>query len=141
MDDWRERAIHPQRLLSGLVSLFAIAALLLASVGLYGVVSHATNLRMREFAIRAALGARPGDVRGLVVWQATRLALIGLAVGAALAVPVGRALQGLLFEVRGSDPTALLIAGLVLMGICLFAAAVPARQATRSDPALALRAE
>jgi putative ABC transport system permease protein len=141
MDEWRERAILPQRLLSGLVSLFGIAALVLASVGLYGVVSHATSLRMREFAIRVALGARPGDVRGLVVWQATRLALIGLGAGIALAFPVGGALQGLLFQVRGSDPATLVIAGIVLMGICLFAAAVPARQATRADPALALRAE
>jgi predicted permease len=141
MDEWRERAIHPQRLLSGLVSLFGITALLLAALGLYGVVSHATSLRMREFAIRLALGAQPKDVRSLVVWQATRLALIGLGIGTALAFPIGHALQGLLFQVRGSDPTALLIAGLVLMGICLFAAAAPARQATRFDPALALRAE
>jgi putative ABC transport system permease protein len=141
MNEWRERAIHPQRLLSGLVSLFGIAALVLASLGLYGVVSHATGLRMREFAIRAALGARPGDVRRLVVWQAARLALVGLGAGAVLAFSVGHALQGLLFQVRGSDPTALLIAGLVLIGSCLFAAAVPARQATRCDPALALRAE
>jgi putative ABC transport system permease protein len=141
MDDWRERTIHPQRLLFGLVSLFGIVALLLASVGLYGVVSHATGLRMREFAIRVALGARPRDVRGLVVWQATRLALIGLIVGATVAFPVGHTLQSLLFQVRGSDPASLLIAGLVLMGVCLVAAAVPARQATRADPALTLRAE
>jgi putative ABC transport system permease protein len=141
MEEWRERAVHPQRLMSGLVSLFSIAALLLASLGLYGVMSHATTLRMREFAIRVALGARPADVRGLVLWQATQLAFVGLGIGVALALPVGRALQGLLFQVRGSDPTTLAIAAVVLIGVCVFAAAVPARHATRADPALALRAE
>jgi predicted permease len=141
LEEWRNRTVHPQRLLSALVSLFGIAALLLASFGLYGVVSYATSLRMREFAIRMALGAESSDLRRLVFGHAGRLALTGLVIGAALAIPVGRAVEGLLFQVSGTDVTALVVAGLSLLAVCVMAAAPAGRQATRSDPALALRSE
>jgi putative ABC transport system permease protein len=141
LEEWRERTLHPQRLLSWLVSLFGVAALLLASFGLYGVVSHAASFRLREFAIRMALGAQSADVRDMVFRDAARMAVTGLVLGAALAFPVGMAVQSLLFEVSGTDITALFVAGLLLMAVCVIAAAGPARRATRSDPALALRSE
>ena len=141
LEQWRDRTLHPQRLLSSLVTLFGLAALLLASFGLYGVVSYATSLRMREFAIRVALGAQKSDVRHLVLGHAGRLALAGLVLGLALAFPVGRAIQSLLFEVKASDLVALVAAAAVLLAVCIVAAAIPARRATRSDPAMALRSE
>ncbi len=141
LGEWRDRSVHSQRLLTFLVSLFGIAALLLASFGLYGVVSYATSMRMREFAIRVALGAERSDVRRLVLGHAGRLVAIGSAVGLALAYLVGRGVQSLLYEVKATDGVALTVAAVSLAVVCLIAASGPARRATTLDPARALRSE
>src|SRR4030081_2206061 len=93
MRDWMGRSLQSRNLLTGLISLFSGAALLLACLGLYGVVSYTAGLRVREFGIRMALGAGAGHVRGLVLRHAVKLALWGSAAGIALAWPVGRAIQ------------------------------------------------
>jgi hypothetical protein len=141
LEDWRDRVLQTQQLLTGLVALFGGATLLLASLGLYGVVSHATTLRMREFAIRIALGAHSSDVRRLVLGHAGRLVVTGVGIGLALAVPIGRALQSLLHGVRATDGIALIAAAGSLILVCLVAAAGPARRAMKLEPASALRGE
>lgn len=141
LGEWRDRSVHSQRLLTFLVSLFGIAALLLASFGLYGVVSYATSMRMREFAIRVALGAERSDVSRLVLGHACRLVAAGAALGLALAYPVGRAVQTLLYEVKATDGVALIVAALSLTVVCLIAASGPARRAMTLDAARALRSE
>src|SRR5260370_41674171 len=99
MGGWVGRTLQARTLLTGMVALFGGASLLLACIGLYGVVSYTADLRLREFGIRMALGAGTGHVRGLVLRHAGKLALWGSTLGLTLAWPVGRALQSLLFGV------------------------------------------
>ena len=115
--------------------------MLLACLGLYGAVSYGVGLRFREFGLRMALGAEPGDVRRLVLAQAGRLAVWGTAVGLVLAWPAGRALKSLLYGVGNDDPVALLVAPVVLLAVALLAGLGPARKAGRVDPAVALRSD
>ena len=116
-------------------------ALLLGSVGLYGVVSYMVAQRRREIAIRMAVGAQVADVRRLVLTEAGGLALIGTALGAAAAVALTRRLQALLFETSPLDPAVFLGVSTLLVGVCLLASWLPARRAARIDPMTALRAE
>ena len=141
MEEWIGRTLQARTLLTGMVALFGVASLLLACVGLYGVVSYTADLRLREFGIRMALGAGAGHVRRLVLGHAGRLALAGSAVGLALAWPVGRALQSLLFGVTGGDVVSWLLAPAVLIAVGLISGWGPAWKAARTDPAVTLRAE
>jgi ABC-type antimicrobial peptide transport system permease subunit len=141
MEDWVTRTLQPKRLLTSMVAFFGSASLMLACLGLYGVVSYATALRRREFSVRMALGAPAAHVRLLVLRQAGGLALLGCAIGFALTWPVGRSVQSLLFGVSTADVVALSGSAAVLLAVCLIAASIPARQAARTDPALALRSE
>ena len=125
------------RLLSG----FAGAALLLAALGIYGVVAFVVSRRTREVGIRMALGARAADVLRLVLTQGMMPVLIGLAAGLALSLGLGRLSAGLLFEVPPHDPATLATAAAVLTAAALLACALPARRAARIDPAQALRDE
>ena len=124
-----------------LIGAFALATLLLAAVGLYGVVSYAVAQRTRELGIRMALGARPGDITGLVVREGGGLALAGVGVGIVAALGAARVLSSLLYGVTASDAPAYAGAGLVLAAVGLLASWVPARRASRLDPAVSLRAE
>ncbi len=116
-------------------------ALLLGSVGLYGVVSYLVTQRRREIAIRMAVGAQAGDVRGLVLTEAGGLALAGAALGVGSAVALTRRLQALLFETSPLDPTVFAAVSVLLVGVCLFASWLPARRAAQVDPMTALRME
>ncbi len=124
-----------------LLGQFAAVALVLAGVGLFGVLSYAVSRRTREIGVRMALGARAADVLGVVVRQGMTLTAIGLVIGAGAALAATRAMAGLLFGIGASDPPTYLALALVLAGVALFACWLPARRAARVDPMVALRAE
>ena len=130
-----------QRLLSFLFSVFGGLALILATIGLYGLLAYTTLKRVREIGIRLALGARPVQIRGLVLSHGLKLLLIGSAFGLVAAVALSRALQSLLFDVRGIDPRIYLAVGALLFVATVFASWIPARRASRVDPIIALRTE
>jgi putative ABC transport system permease protein len=139
MEDWLSRSLQSRNLLTGLVTLFGGAALLLACLGLYGVVSYGVGLRLREFAIRTALGAQARDVRRLVLGHVIRLWLAGSLIGSLAAWPAGRALQSQLYSVGGADVVAWSAAPLLLLVTALVAGFGPIRRAGRADPANTLR--
>ncbi len=124
-----------------LLLIAAGLALLLGSVGLYGVVSYTVAQRRREIAIRMAVGARLADVHRLVLTEAGALALVGAALGVGAAVALTRRLQALLFETSPLDPAVFAAVSALLVGVCLLASWLPARRAARIDPMTALRVE
>jgi len=124
-----------------LLGLFGLLALVLAAVGIYGVISYSMAIRTREFGIRMALGARSGDVLTLVVRQALGLILSGLAIGFGLSLVLARLLAALLFEIAPADPATATAVAVTLGFVGLAAAAIPGRQAAHSDPMAALRSE
>jgi putative ABC transport system permease protein len=130
-----------QRLLSFLFSIFSGLALLLATIGLYGLLAYTTLKRVREIGIRLALGAQPAQIRTLVLSHGMQLLLIGSAIGLLTAFALSRALQSVLFEVNGIDPRIYFGVGLLLFGATLIASWIPARRASRVDPIIALRTE
>jgi putative ABC transport system permease protein len=124
-----------------LVGAFGVLALLLAAIGLYGVVSQSVAQRTHEIGVRMAMGARPGDVQRLVVSQGMKLALVGLAIGLPAAFALAHLLAGLLFGVVAVEPAAFIAIPLILLAVVLLASYLPARSAARVDPMLALRCE
>ncbi len=130
-----------QRLLSFLFSIFAGLALVLATIGLYGLLAYTTLKRVREIGIRLALGARPAQIRSLILSHGMQLLLIGSVIGLVAAFALSRVLQSVLFEVKGIDPRIYLGVGLILFGATLVAAWIPARRASRVDPIVALHTE
>jgi len=130
-----------QRLLSFLFSVFAGLALVLATIGLYGLLAYTTLKRVREIGIRLALGARPAQIRTLILSHGMQLLLIGSVIGLLSAFALSRALQSVLFDVKGIDPRIYLAVGLLLFGATLLASWIPARRASRVDPIIALRSE
>ncbi|MGZ6141972.1 MAG: ABC transporter permease [Myxococcales bacterium] len=136
-----ERSVGPQRLAAQLLSAFAAAALLLAALGIYGVVSYAVSRREREIGVRMALGAQAGDVLRMVLREGLRLSLFGVLGGIVGALALARLLAGFLYGVSSTDPLTYLLVALGLLLAAAFASFLPARRATRVDPAIALRAE
>jgi len=130
-----------QRLLSFLFSVFAGLALVLATIGLYGLLAYTTLKRVPEIGIRLALGARPAQIRALIFSHGMQLLLIGSVIGLFAAFALSRALQSMLFEVRGTDPKIYFGVGLILFAATLFASWIPARRASRVDPIVALHTE
>jgi len=130
-----------QRLLSFLFSAFAGLALVLATIGLYGLLAYTTLKRVPEIGIRLALGARPAQIRALIFSHGMQLLLIGSVIGLFTAFALSRALQSMLFEVRGTDPKIYFGVGLILFAATLFASWIPARRASRVDPIVALHTE
>jgi putative ABC transport system permease protein len=141
MEEWLDRSLQSRHLVTGLVTMFAGSALLLACLGLYGVVSYGSRLRLREFAIRTALGAQANDIRRIVLAHALRLWVCGSAIGLVLAWAAGRALKSQLYRVGSDDAIALAIAPALLLVIALLAGLGPARRAGRVDPAVTLRSD
>ncbi len=130
-----------QRLLSFLFSIFGGLALVLATIGLYGLLAYTTLKRIPEIGIRLALGARPAQIRRLILSHGLQLLSIGSVIGLIAAFALSRALQNMLFEVKEIDPRIYLGVGLILFGATLVAAWIPARRASRVDPIVALHTE
>jgi putative ABC transport system permease protein len=124
-----------------LLGAFGILALVLASVGIYGVISCAVAQRTREFGIRMALGAQPAGVFGMILGQGIRLAGLGIFLGLAASAVITRVMASLLFGVQPIDPLTFVAVPLLLIGVVIAACYLPARQAMRVDPMVALRHE
>jgi ABC-type antimicrobial peptide transport system permease subunit len=133
--------VNDERVAMTIGLALAIAALVLAAVGLYGAMSYAVGQRTREIGVRMALGAVPRDVRRLVLGQGLRLAVLGSVAGLAIGIGLGRVIQDRLYGVTPGDVTSLAISVLVLSAVALVASWVPARRASRVDPVDALRTE
>ncbi len=134
-------SLIPMQLAGSLIGVSGILALLLATAGIYGIVAYAVGQRKREIGIRVALGAQRRDVLKLVVRQGMKLALIGIAIGLAASFALTRLMSSLLFDVNATDPATLALVVLLLTCVALLACYIPARQATKVDPMIALRHE
>ena len=124
-----------------LSTMFAVLALLLASVGLYGVLAYSVTQRTREIGVRMALGADGGRVRGMVLRQVGMMTAIGAPIGVAVALGLARAAQSMLFDMQGTDPLVMVASVATLTLVALVAAMMPALRASRIDPMQALRYE
>ena len=141
MDEVRDASVAQPRFSSQLLGLFAALALVLAAVGLYGLMAYSVTQRRNEIGIRIALGATRENILQLVLRQGSWLALSGIGLGLIGSILVTRLLSSLLFEVSPSDPMTFLTVALLLVGVALLASYVPARRATKVDPMVALRYE
>ncbi len=138
-DEILDQSMAPRRFNTWMVGLFAATALLLAAVGTYGVMAHAVANRTRELGLRAALGARPADLIGMIVRQGAGLTLLAMAIGLASAAALTRFMASLLFDVAPRDAGIFALVAATLTAVALVATLVPARRAMRVDPMLALR--
>jgi predicted permease len=134
-------SLRLQRAAMALCLIFACLALLLAAIGIYGVLAYSVSQRTREFGTRVALGAQARELVGMVVGQGLRLAALGLAIGAAAAFALTRLMSALLFEVRPSDPLLFLAVAVMLGAVASVASLIPSVRASRIPPAVALRYE
>jgi putative ABC transport system permease protein len=141
MDSILAQSLAQPRLASLLLGIFAGLALLLAAVGIYGVIAYNVGQRTREIGIRMALGAQNSNVLGLVLKHGMSLGLIGLGIGLAASLALTRFLKGLLFSVSPTDPLTLLVVAILLAFVAFLACYIPARRAMAVDPIVALRCE
>lgn len=141
LEDAIADTVARQRFSAALLSAFSLLSLLLACVGIYGVLAYSVSQRTREIGVRMALGARPGRILRLIVHTGARMILIGLAVGLAGALAVSRLIESLLFGVGPRDLTTFIVVALILAAVALIAATLPAIRAARLDPTRALRAD
>jgi putative ABC transport system permease protein len=141
LETLRSEDLAPTRLNATLFSAFAALALVIASVGVLGVLGFSVTQRTREFGLRMALGARKEQVLGMVIGEGGRMLVVALVMGAVASLLLSRFLQGILFQVGAGDPTTYITVTVVLSGVALLAAYLPARRATRVDPMDALRVD
>ena len=141
MEEVRRKGFWQYALFGQMFGVFGVLALVLALVGVYGVLSFSVAQRTQEFGVRMALGAEPGDVRSMMVGQGLRLAAVGVAFGLAGAVAVTRVIGGLLYNVTATDPGSFAAVVALMLAMAAMAAYLPARRATKVDPMVALRAE
>jgi putative ABC transport system permease protein len=141
LDERVARSVAAPRFTTTLFTFFAVLALGLAAVGIYGLMSHTVGRRSRELGVRMSLGARPRDVLSLVLGEGARVSALGITLGVLLSILVGRTFESFLFEVRPLDPLTLVSVAAVAAGAALFATYVPARRASRIDPIRTLRQE
>jgi putative ABC transport system permease protein len=141
LDDIVARSISQPRFYMLLLAIFAGVALVMAAIGIFGVLSYAVAQRTREIGIRMALGAQERSVVRLVVGQAMTLVLAGVAIGVAAALALSKTMASMLFAIQATDPETFVAVALLLTVIALLASYLPARRATRVDPIIALRAE
>jgi putative ABC transport system permease protein len=134
-------SIAPQQFNAIALAVFASFALVLAAIGIYGVVAFATERRAHEMGIRMAVGAQPGDVLRLVVGQGLRLGFVGVVIGVAGALAISRIIAGMLYDTGTGDPITYLAVSVIFLGIAIVASYLPARRAARLDPMAALRWE
>jgi len=141
MDDLVANSLTQQRFNMLLLGAFAGLAMLLAAVGIYSVLSYSVKRSVREIGIRLALGARIGDVLRMVVFEGMKPALLGVVLGTAGALAMGRFLSSLVYQVKPTDPVTFLAVTLLLGLVALLASIIPAYRATKVDPMVALRYE
>src|SRR2546422_2508492 len=139
MDQRLSDSVAQRRYQTLLFGVFAAVALVIATVGIYGVISYGVSQRTHEIGIRMALGAQASDVLRMVVGQGMRLALIGAALGVAAALGLTRVIGSMLFNVSPTDPATFALITLLLATVALIACYIPARRATKLDPLMALR--
>jgi putative ABC transport system permease protein len=141
MDDVVTASLTQQRFNTLLLGTFAVVALLLAAIGIYSVLSYNVKRRVSEIGIRLALGARVPDVLRMVIVDAMKPTLLGLAIGVGVALAFGRVMSSLIYEVKPGDPITFAVVALLLAGVALLASALPAYRAAKTDPNSALRYE
>jgi putative ABC transport system permease protein len=141
MEENMATTVAQPRFRTWLIGILAMLALVLAAVGVYGVMSYTVTQRTSEIGVRVALGAQPKDVFRIIVGQGLRLALFGVGVGLAAALVLTRLLQSFLFGISAYDPVTFIAVSLLLTLVAVAASYFPARRATRVDPMIALRYE
>jgi putative ABC transport system permease protein len=139
LEEIKSQSVTPARLRTALLAIFAGIALLLAAVGIYGVVSYSVAQRGREMAIRLAVGASPGDLLKLVIGKTMLIVLVGLALGGGAALTLTRVLASLLYDTSPTDPVTWVVVGGVLAAVALLASYFPARRVMKMDPLAILR--
>jgi len=139
LDERIDAAISRPRLNAALLTAFAGAALLLAAIGVYGVLSYSVSSRMREIGVRLALGADAARVMGLVLGEGLRLVAVGTAIGIVASIAVARLARSVLVDATAWDPRLLGVAAVIMLAVAAIAAFVPARRASAIDPIVVLR--
>jgi len=141
VDSTIRQSLWAQRLSAGLLAVFGMLALLLATIGIYGVVSYLVAHRVREFGIRMALGATATDIQLMLLREGVRLVAVGVVVGLAVALIGSRAVESMLFLVTSRDAVTFILVPSILTLVAIVACWIPAQRATRVDPMVALRDE